>query len=67
MLDYLFNQQGTSVIQLAFRPTTRNQPLRNYLASLGLNVDAGSALSLSREQFRNHIEDLPHQVRLLNE
>jgi FkbH-like protein len=64
MLDYLFNQHGVAAVRLAFRSTVRNQPLRNYLASLGLDVDAVIALSLSREQFQNHIKDLPHQVRL---
>jgi FkbH-like protein len=64
MLEHLFNQHKIAVVRLAFLPTVRNQPLRNYLASLGLNVDAGVAPSLSREQFHNRIEDLPHQVRL---
>ncbi|HXW89082.1 MAG TPA: HAD-IIIC family phosphatase [Terriglobales bacterium] len=64
MLDHLFHQHGVGAIQLAFRPTPRNQPLQHYLVSLGLDLDRGKA-SLSREQFRTHIEDLPHQVRLL--
>jgi FkbH-like protein len=64
MLDYLFNQYGVAAVRLAFRPTVRNQPLRNYLTSLGLDVDAGIEPSLSREQFKNQIKDLPHQVRL---
>jgi FkbH-like protein len=64
MLDHLFNQHGVAAVRLAFRPTVRNQPLRNYLASLGLDVDADIAPSLSREQFQNQIKDLPHQVRL---
>jgi predicted enzyme involved in methoxymalonyl-ACP biosynthesis len=66
MLDHLFNQDGARAIQLAFRPTVRNQRLRNYLVSLGLDVDGGLAKSLARERFRNHIENLPHPVRLLN-
>ena len=67
MLDHLFRQYGAGAIRLAFQPTERNQPLRNYLASLGVDVDAGAAMPLSREQFEDHIEGLPHQVRLQNE
>ena len=67
MLDYLFNQCGIGVVRLAFRPTERNQPLRSYLSSLGLAVDADAAISLSREQFQNQLDqDLPHQLRLQN-
>ena len=64
MLDHLFNQRGIAAIRVAFRPTVRNQPLRNYLASLGLSVEEDLAPSLSREQFQNRIKDLPHHVRL---
>ena len=58
MLDHLFRQYGAGAIRLAFQPTERNQPLRNYLASLGVDVDAGAAMPLSREQFEDHIEGL---------
>ena len=64
MLDHLFSLQGVAAVRLAFRATTRNQPLRNYLASLGLDIDANTPPSLSREHFQNRIKDLPHQVRL---
>ncbi len=62
MLDHLFGLHGVASVRLDFRATARNQPLRNYLASLGLDIEAGVAPSLSREQFQNRIEDLPHQV-----
>jgi FkbH-like protein len=66
MLDHLFQHHGFGVLQLDFRPKDRNEPLRKYLSSLGLNVHAGSPLSLSREQFRNQIQALPHRVNLEN-
>jgi len=66
MLDHLFNHHGVSAIQLDFRTTDRNQPLRNYLTSLGVNIDSGAPASLTREQFQNRVEDLPHQVELQN-
>lgn len=65
MLDHLFHQHGASSIRLMFQSTDRNQPLRTYLASLAIAADAG-APTLSREQFQNQFEELPHQVRLLN-
>jgi FkbH-like protein len=64
MLDHLFRRPGVAAVRLACRPTVRNQPLRNYLASLGLDIDAGIEPSLSREQFQNHLKDLPHQVTI---
>jgi FkbH-like protein len=64
MLDYLFKQCSATAVRLAFRRTDRNQPFQRYLASLGLNVDGDLELQLSREQFQNHVEDLPHEVRL---
>lgn len=66
MLGYLFNQHRVAAVRLTFRRTDRNQPLQNYLASFGLNVDGDAGVLLSREQFQNHLEDLPHEVRLQN-
>jgi FkbH-like protein len=67
MLDQLFSRQEVTAVRLAFRPTDRNQPLKSYLVSLGLDLDAGTSPSLSREQFQNRLaEALPHQVRTQN-
>jgi FkbH-like protein len=63
MLDHLFKQYGAEAVRMAFRPTERNQPLRSYLAGLGLDIGAETA-ALTREQFHNFAEDLPHQVEL---
>jgi FkbH-like protein len=72
MLDYLFRQHGAGTVRMAFRATDRNQPLRSYLASLGMlhSEDAhaegnggGESAAISREEFQNRIEDLPHEVR----
>lgn len=64
MLDYLFNQHGVAAVRLAFQPTERNQPLRDYLGRLGSGTDADIAPSFTREQFDQQIKNLPHQVRL---
>lgn len=64
MLKYLFDQPGVAAVRFAFQPTGRNQPLQSYLASFGLDVHGDRELLLSRSQFQNHIEDLPHEVRL---
>jgi FkbH-like protein len=64
MLDYLFNHLHVAAVRLAFRPTDRNQPLQQHLDSLGLDGDANAEMLLGREQFQNHLEDLPHEVRL---
>lgn len=63
MLDHIVHHHGVASVRFAFRSTDRNQPLRNYLVSLGLDADTGAPLSFSREHFQNRIEDLPHQPR----
>ena len=63
MLNHLFNHHGVAALRFAFRATDRNQPLRSYLASLGLDAETGGTQELSREQFQNRNEELPHQVR----
>jgi FkbH-like protein len=60
-LDFLFRQPGIAAVKLDFRPTDRNQPLRQYLQSIGL--DETRELLLSRERFAGHLDDLPHEVR----
>lgn len=67
MIDYLFTHLGATAVRFAFHPTERNQPLRSYMAALGLDAHAGTAATLLREQFQNRNEDLPHQVRLKTE
>jgi FkbH-like protein len=64
MLDYLFNNLGVAAVRLAFRSTDRNQPLQRHLDSLGLDGHGNAEMLLRREQFQDHREDLPHEVRL---
>lgn len=64
ILDSVFRQQGVAAIDFAFQATDRNQPLRRYFASMGLDAERGVAIAISRKQFYDRIEDLPHQVRL---
>lgn len=66
MLKHLFQQPGVSTVRLAVSPTVRNQPLCSYLTSLGLEIDGGSGAPLTRDQFQNLTEELPHQVQLQN-
>jgi len=71
MLDHVFQHHGISTVRLNFRRTERNEPLRRYLAGLGLELElepgAGADVLLSPEQFYNQIGELPHRVRLQNE
>jgi FkbH-like protein len=61
-LDYLFQQGDTAALRFAFRPTERNQPLQEFLKTLGVNEDGNGGLLLSREQFHRHHDALPHEV-----
>ena len=59
MLDHVFQHHGISTVRLNFRRTERNEPLRRYLAGLGLELElepgAGADVLLSPEQFYNQI------------
>lgn len=63
MMDFLFRHCQAERVRMDYRRTSRNQPLQSYLKTLGLNADEDGEMLLSREQFLNHSEDLPHQVR----
>jgi FkbH-like protein len=61
-LDYLFTASGARNISLAFQPTERNQPLQEFLQTIGAE---GSVLS--REKFTARGHELPHQVSVTGE
>ena len=66
MLDYLFKKGRVSAVRLSFRPTSRNQPLQNYLTKLGVDVSGIDEPLVSREQFQSQLEELPHEVRFVD-
>lgn len=64
-LDYLFRLTGAGRIVLAFKSTERNEPLRKFLQELGLPVESGGDLVLTKDQFARAGLDLPHRVQSL--
>jgi FkbH-like protein len=67
MLDYLFHRPGATTIRLSFRPTERNGPMREFLRSLGLDCDSPGGVELPVERASGLQEELPHEVRTLDE
>jgi FkbH-like protein len=63
MLEFVFRRLNPAAVRLDFRPTARNQPLQQFLQSIG-PLENGAPLLLSREQFYNRLDDLPHEVRI---
>jgi FkbH-like protein len=66
ILDYLFRSTGAEEIALAFIPTQRNQPLQEFLLSLGLPAGLAERV-ISREAFQHASHELPHQVAVTEE
>jgi FkbH-like protein len=64
MLDFLFNQRHVTAVRLAFRRTDRNHPMQQCLASFDLGVEQDGEILLSRERLQNHVQELPHEVRM---
>jgi FkbH-like protein len=64
MLEFVFQRLNPAAVRLDFRPTARNQPLRQYLNSIGLIENGAGPMLLSREKFYNRLDDLPHEVRI---
>ena len=62
MLEFLFRQPGLATVKLCFHSTERNQPLRQFLQSIGWHDGGDGGVLLSREQLSGHLDDLPHQV-----
>lgn len=62
MLRYLFQLAGQAGLQLAFRSTQRNQPLREFLTGLGVDVRTDGRLSIPRDVLHQALAALPHEV-----
>jgi predicted enzyme involved in methoxymalonyl-ACP biosynthesis len=63
-LEFVFQQLKPASVRLAFQSTERNQPLREFLKSIGLEEESGGEMLISREQFGSHMDGLPHEVRI---
>lgn len=59
-LAALFARTGAGEVEFALEATERNQPLREFLSTLG--VTAEGKRRLSREEFEAAVGELPHQV-----
>jgi FkbH-like protein len=64
-LEYLFEVLDIETVELAYRATERNGPLREFLESLG-SAGASGPLLLERAQFRQACPVLYHQVEVLS-
>lgn len=62
MLSHIFDVHDVRAIQFDFLPTERNQPLRNYLTSLGIDSQTGGSKLLERDQFYRYCLKLPHHI-----
>ena len=68
ILDHLFRFPAVEQITLAFQPTERNQPLREFLATLGPSPAIGEpTYILSRSMRVPALPELPHQVVVTKE
>ena len=66
-LESLFETSGARNISLAYRPTERNQPLQEFLQTIGVTGSGDEIRTLSRAQFVAAAHDLPHQVSVTGE
>jgi len=66
-LEYLFGASGAGNISLAFQPTGRNQPLQQFLRSIGLAAHGAEGWILSRERFVRGRHELPHRVSAIED
>jgi predicted enzyme involved in methoxymalonyl-ACP biosynthesis len=66
-LEYLFETSGAESIALAYQPTERNQPLREFLNSIETGANGVDAAVLSREAFARAGHELPHRVTVTGE
>jgi predicted enzyme involved in methoxymalonyl-ACP biosynthesis len=62
ILDYLFRCRAVEKVTLAFKPTERNHPLQEFLASLNLRTNPGGECCVTREEFLRLGYDLPHKI-----
>jgi FkbH-like protein len=65
ILEYLFSGRGAATVRLAFHPTDRNGPLREFLGSLGMDSRRAGSLDIQQAAFRLVHSSLPHEVRTL--
>jgi FkbH-like protein len=61
-LDGLFQYSNAEEIEFAFAATERNQPLQEFLRSLGILADGEGSQRISRAAFRERCGALPHEV-----
>jgi FkbH-like protein len=61
-LDGLFHYSNAEEIEFAFAATERNQPLQEFLRSLGIVADGEGSHRISRATFSERCGILPHQA-----
>lgn len=64
-LEYLFEHYGVSEIELAYEPTARNEPTRQFLLQF-TEEEPGSPCSISQENFMDKKPELFHEINKVN-
>lgn len=62
-LEEIFNATGAKRLRMAYRPTERNSPLREFLATLLPVPETEAELSLEAARFAALRPALPHACR----
>jgi FkbH-like protein len=61
-LDSLFRQSNVQELVFDFQSTERNQPLREFFQQIGICQNGSGVWRLSRSQFLERADELPHQA-----
>jgi predicted enzyme involved in methoxymalonyl-ACP biosynthesis len=61
-LDSLFRQSNVQELVFDFQATERNQPLREFFQQIGICQNGSGVWRLSRSQFLERADELPHQA-----
>lgn len=61
VLDFVYRELDAGAISFDYRPTDRNQPLREFFAALGID-----STSLPRDVFLARCGELPHRVSAIS-
>ena len=64
-LDGLFQYSNAEEVEFAYQATERNQPLQQFLQSLGICADPAGRCRVSRVRFLEQCGVLPHQIASL--
>ena len=62
ILDFLFREFDLQAIELAYEPTPRNGPFRDFLQRIGSRIEAG-LVKIDRDTYKEKCLPLFHEMR----